>query len=329
MNILISSIVSISLFILSVITNVSFSQNTGTLKDKNGEIMRGYPMIISKQWSNTTQFTLNPANWQTLKDSSRNTVRLCWVGPWVEDRMDEPGFESLAGVWTLDSVAMIIDSCVSIATDKQMNIIINYHNVGEQQNKDGFVSPQDVNMERLTEFWAKVAPRYRGNDLVYYELANEPSFKKDAYTEPNFMSKFISVYNTVRTLAPEQQILMFSFNSMNFNFKEIMAVYDPYMDWDHTSVAYHMYSTASSEPIVKLSQTHQVICTEWHYPSSGQNYVVQVDGYELNAQTLEAIGHSWCDWHNWSDDSFNLTFNELNSDARAKGYAWWLVRKPD
>ena len=318
--------ISICLFFTSILTfsYPAHAQNTGTLTDRNGEIMRGHPMIISKQWGKSTQFALNPKNWQTLKDSSRNTVRLCWVGPWVEDRMDEEGFSSLAGVWNMDEVAGIIDSCVSIAKDKQMNIIINYHNVGEQQNNDGYVSEEDVNMGRLMEFWVKVAPRYRDNDLVYYEIANEPSFKKDAYTEPGFMSNFLGVYDTVRALAPEQHILMFSFNSMNFNFEEIMAAYDPYMAWNQTSVAYHMYSTPTSEPVVKLAKTHRVICTEWHYPSSGQSYVVQVDGFELNAQTLEAIGHSWCDWHDWSDDSFNLTFNELNPDARAKGYAWWI-----
>lgn len=111
---------------------------------------------------------------------------------------------------------------------------------------------------------------------------------------------------------------------MKYDFQGITKAYDPYLDWDYTSVAYHMYSTPTSSSVVELAKTHHVICTEWGYPSFNQPYVVKVDGNDICAQTLEAIGHSWIDWHNWNDATFNVTFFELNPDARKKGYAWWV-----
>ena len=47
-----------------------------------------------------------------------------------------------------------------------------------------------------------------------------------------------------------------------------------------------------------------------------------VDGHEVNSQTLEALGVSWTDWHDWGDVEFGQLFTTAVADAKAKGY-WW------
>ena len=130
------------------------------------------------------------------------------------------------------------------------------------------------------------------------------------------------VYRQVRQDAPQRMVLLFSFNSLDYDLKGIVDAYASEIDWKHTMVAFHCYGgDGSSTQARKLMQTYPTICTEWDYPGTF-DYVKQVDGKLLSAETCENLGVGWIDWRNWSDTNLDRIREKLIPDAKAKGY-WW------
>ncbi|MDP2114866.1 MAG: cellulase family glycosylhydrolase [Bacteroidota bacterium] len=286
---------------------------SGVLKDKNGNTMRGTPMVLGKSLTQSVAFAQNIENWKTIQNNGFNTIRVCWVDPYYIDR-------SKSG-WTVAEVLPYFDKCVENATATGMNLIINYHNVGAQQNYD-----KTYQFTLENEFWTAVAPRYKNNDLVYYEPANEPTFTMSDYLKPEFKTNYLKLYTIIRTLAPERQILFFSFNGITQEIIKVVDHYSPKIDWTHTTVGYHMYNSTTSEHIRTVMAYHPVICTEWFYDHlsklPGNEFIKRVDGFKLNAQTLEELGSGWVDWRDWGDVTLNELVDTVITDARAKNY-WW------
>jgi hypothetical protein len=150
---------------------------------------------------------------------------------------------------------------------------------------------------------------------------NEPTFDGATWKNSTFKSNLLAIYNQMRTAAPNRQIIMFTFHFLSLDIPGIVDLYKNDIDWSHTSVGYHMYGSTSSAKITQIEPNYRVICTEWDYPGHA-DYIKEVDGYWLNAQTLEVLGHSWFDWRAWGDCNFDLHETILFPDAHAKGY-WW------
>lgn len=285
----------------------------GTLKDKNGDTMRGTPMVLGKALNGSVAFAQNIENWKTIKNNGYNTIRLCWVDPWYKDHSQAN--------WTVNEVLPYFDQCVQNAIATGMNLIINFHNVGAQGEFD-----KTYQFTLENEFWSAVAPRYKDNDLVYYEPANEPTFTMSDYLKADFKDSYLKLYNSIRTLAPNRQILLFSFNTIAADILNVVENYKDQIDWAHTTVAYHMYNSTTSASVQTLMAYHPVMCTEWFYDHvsrlPGNEFIKQVDGFKENAQTLEKIGSGWIDWRDWGDITLNEAIDTLISDARLKNY-WW------
>jgi len=294
------------------------TRQTGTLKDKNDKIMRGTPMVLGKNQPGSVAFATDIKNWETIKNNGFNTIRVCWVDPWYKDHGHT--------YWKVSEVLPYFDKCVENAVASGMNIIINFQGVGSQQEFD---TNYTFGFEK--EFWDSIAPRYKNNDLVYYEIANEPTFQMNDYLKPVFKQNLMKIYNNIRSQAPYRQILMFSFNTISSDIVNVVENYKSEIDWDFTSVAYHMYNLTSSTAVKTLMAYHRVICTEWNYdfvskrPDFG--YIKQVDGFKENSQTLENIGSGWIDWRDWDDTSLNELLDTLITDAKIKKY-WWGVADP-
>ncbi|MGL4630493.1 MAG: cellulase family glycosylhydrolase, partial [Leadbetterella sp.] len=273
------------LFVLSFLMGgyyTSLAQTKGTLKDKNGQIIRGTPMMLggNNTVMNSTRFTEDLASWNLAKTLHINTVRVCWIDPYYADR-PEWGANS-----TQAQMIAWYDKAVANATATGMNIIINYHNIGEQTRT--FSNPT-LDMSRLENFWKIIAPRYKDNDLVYYEITNEPIFGQAyGYNTQPFKSKLLNIYKEVRSVAPNRQIIMFSFNECGPGIVDAVNGYKNDLDWNYTSVAYHMYNSTTSEHVRKLMENYRVICTEWDYRFQSfvpnYDYIKMVDGYKENSQ---------------------------------------------
>ncbi len=293
-------------------SEIEVANNYYYLKDTAGNILRGTPMVLGKSLNKSVNFATDVNNWETIKNNGFNTIRVCWVDPWYKDRGEDN--------WTVSEVLPYFDKCVQNATETGMNVIINFHNVNAQQNYD-----TDFNFELEKEFWDSIAPRYKDNKLVLYEIVSEPTSNLSDYLNPTFKQNLLDIYKTIRVAAPNREILMFSFGSIAINLIDIVKQYKDSIEWDKTSVAYHMYNNNSSYAIKALMGDYRVICTEWNYNHVGKlpenDNIKEVDGYKQNSQALEKLGSSWVDWRDWDDTTLN-EIDTLIFDAMVKDY-WW------
>ena len=302
------------LFFLSFFCSQALSAQRTTLRDRNGDIMRGTAIALGRNnaLGETRAAVADPDWWFALDSFELNTVRLCWVGPWYDNRDFGPTF-------TVDQVLPRIDQAVENATAAGLNLIINYHGLNEYGETGGF--------GRMTEFWRKVAPRYADNDLVYYELNNEQSFDGDDYLVPAFQDTMRRIYEMVRDSAPDRHVILFSFNSLNLPLLSIVEQYD-WVDYEHTTVGFHMYGwfqvptsvgEANLEAIIAAG--YPLICTEWDVRQEF-NYVTRFYDQDVMAQPLERLGISWTDWRDWGDATNDQFTDVIIPDAVAQGY-WW------
>ncbi len=293
-------------------------RKTGTLIDLNNRTMRGTPMVLGKNLPESVQFATNIENWKTIKNNGFNTIRVCWVDPWYKNHDKD--------FWTVSEVLPFFDKCVENAANTGMNIIINFHDVGAQQEFD---TNYTFTIEK--EFWDSIAPRFKNNEYVYYEITNEPTFQMNDYLKLEFKNKLLEIYNTIRLNAPDREILMFSFNTIASEIIEVVEAYKNEIDWSKTTVAYHMYNSTSSDAVKTLMAYHRVLCTEWNYhfvaKTRDWEYIKQVDGFKENSQTLEDMGSGWIDWRDWSDITLNELLDTLILDAKQKNY-WWGEQVP-
>ncbi len=297
-----------------------------TLRDRDGAIMRGTRMVLGKPYrpgspEPTVSNTINLEKWRELKALGFNTVRVVWVDPYVAW---DPKWTPKPGAWwSVDEVLPYLDMAVDNATATGMNIIINYHNVGE------YIRTRDFGM--MAEFWAKVAPRYKNNDRVFYELNNEQSWESSDYFDEAFTQEMRKMYLQVREDAPERRIILFSFNSLGQPMTAIADAYD-WVDWNSTSVGYHFYGWVTDSMEAELANLAELIaspyttiCTEWGYDFS-EDFMKPYYGFEVNAQALEHLQQSWIDWRDWNQTELAETRDVLIPDAKAKGY-WWGAAK--
>lgn len=318
------------IFLLLIAGFCSVAQQN-TLKDKNGDIMRGVRMIIGKWYyeadpnsaPKSTNKAMDIQDWIDTKALGFNTVRVAWVDPWFADNNTQPDNH-----WTVEEALPYFDTVVANATAIGMNVIINYHNVAEYQYTNGF--------GETAEFWAEIAPRYKNNDLVYYELNNEQAWDASTYKSTAFKDPMEVIYNQVRTDAPDRTIIMFSFHSLSLNMLSIAQDYS-WIDWNSTVVGYHMYGwgnppdeaqqllneEANFEALVNQTN-YRTICTEWSYRGAypDATYVREHYGQTLSAQPLEAFNQSWLDWRSWDETELTNQTDILIPDAQSKGY-WW------
>tara|TARA_R110002072_G_scaffold179597_2_gene335684 strand:+ start:5388 stop:6698 length:1311 start_codon:yes stop_codon:yes gene_type:complete len=297
-------------FALLLVGGMASKAKAQTLSGADGEVIRGTLIVLGKQLPGSVTFAEDLSNWIYLRDVCKlNTVRLCWVDPWYE----------IDAQWTVEEVLPHIDVCVANATLSGMNIIINYHNIDEQGGG------QNLDFAQCRAFWEAVAPRYQDNPLVIYEISNEPTFNMNDYLETSFKSAYLDLYNDVRDAAPFRQIILFSFSTIGYPLDEVVRGYENELDWEFTSIAYHMYGgkrvRTSDNVTAMMRDGHRVICTEWNYPGTFR-YVSSVDGYEVNSETLEALGNAWVDWRDWDDTTLDEIEEILIPDAMLKGY-WW------
>ena len=277
-----------------------------TLLDANGHLLRGTKLVIGKPLKSATEYALSPESWKEVRRLGLNTVRLCMADPWYAAR----GY----GHWELGEFLPKMDRAIDLAEEAGVSVIVNYQDVGmfEEGRRD---------FEPLGEFWSAVAPRYADRSHVIYELVNEPAFDQSVYFDPTFKEPMMSIYRQVRSDAPERPVLMFSFNSIDHEMTRVVDAYRDEIDWDVTTVAFHLYGGASTASLRRLLDRYPAICTELNYHGT-RPFVHVLDGKHHSVENCEDLGVSWTDWANWGDVSFDAIRDVILPDARAKGYAW-------
>ena len=219
-----------------------------------GELLRGASVAVFKfrrdtlgePGNPTVDYATDPAFWDQMKGAGVNAVRVVFFDAFQRLRGDfnvDPNrpfpFASLStadamlqGITdrraaqrqaVIDRNTMLadIDTIVNLAADRQMYVLLNYHDVTGYQDADfetGLQNgqkqfPYKDSMDYLIRFWKAVAPRYANRTHVFYELMNEPvGFHPNDY-ERTHVKDIVRIYHLVRSLAPETHLVLGSFTT--------------------------------------------------------------------------------------------------------------------
>ena len=296
-----------------------------TLRHVDGCVIRATPIIIAENdyVRPNLALALNPAAYPALKRRfGINGIRLCWVDPWwlfngrTRDEM-----------WTVAEVATRIDSVVNMATRNEMMTIINYHVTAEYEKTRGF--------GMMAEFWRTIAKRYADNPYVVYEIGNEQAWHVRDYIDDAFEAPYRNIYEQVRRDAPERDVIIGSFHSMNLDMRAIIQHWEAngWIDWDHTVVGWHFYGWGDNPrplsheegKLLDLISNYRTACTEWGYPEpDASSYIKPFFGQDVMSANLERFGISWMDWRDWNDATFDEWEEYLVPDAEQQNYDWDL-----
>jgi hypothetical protein len=126
-------------------------------------------------------------------------------------------------------------------------------------------------LQFILDFWKFYGPRYKDETHVIYEAKNEPVFHTAGHWKPADWDTQVLMYRTIRSVAPDTMILLFSF--MGFRNEGAASDAVKYVeargvDWHNAAVAWHGYETLEGiERCLSLFKTSvaypATLCTEF------------------------------------------------------------------
>ena len=211
----------------------------------------------------------------------------------------------------IDSKIPVIDQAVDFAEQAGMYIGIDYHDCSSYE------------LSHMTDFWTKVAPRYKDRTHVLYELANEPvAWEPESYTAQNIIDQQ-NTYALMRRLAPNTHIILMSYATANDNMLSCTNRLSG-IDWSNASVGYHPYHVGSASGIVSLKDKYPCINTEFIHPyPSGEldGLMVALNGDIWGWVKWQEENHqSWWTWYNGTRSASQI--EPLIANATTRGYLW-------
>ncbi len=315
--------------------------------NENGDILRGnaiwlWKSKISNNFSDIA-YAFDSSYYQVLADSGVNTIRLALFDPWANSNTTNySNVLDFSDQGELDWMLKYTDSVVNFASKYNMNVLINYHDVGKYKGEYG--NPDANNMGYLKDLWTAIAPYYKDRTHVFYELMNEPAFGCSNFTNELFDS-IVVLHDLVRTMAPETHLSLFSYtgtvgvywdeSTMYTAMQRFEQRYPDYINWNKASVAFHPYvsdNNRTSEPIVKTMEKYPIINTESNFPCDSAVHAkvinadkecMTLDNEVFINQTMERLGISWLQHKSNGWDHFNNNWPLILKDAREKGYIWF------
>jgi len=190
-------------------------------------------------------------------------------------------------------------------TAKGIYVIIDLH----------YMSDYTELYSKVEEFWAYMAPKFKDNPYVLYEIFNEPIRPDDWNTWKNAIAQ--PAYNLIRSLAPDTLILV---GGPYWSSHMLGAVDNPITG---TNVVYvgHIYSNQSPERWVRdyepVIAKYPMFITEWGFEKDGTEGGDITYGIAFE-EWMRKQGLSWTVWQFdflWGPSMFN-------SD-------WTLKKSPD
>lgn len=276
-----------------------------TLVSDQGTLLRGGTLWFVPEDTTQYNWSISSSPWPVFTQYHLNSVRLAIeYGPGVGNSLSQTESE--------------IATAVSRATANHMYAIIDLH-----------WSSGEYDLPSAETFWNAIAPLYKNNTNVIFELLNEPvAWHPADYTNQN-ISDEETLYNIVHIAAPQTPVIMLSFaismNDNNNSAPTMTTVTNKLtgIDWANTAVGFHGYWVTNSAGEAQLKQSYPAINTEFQTPcaQSGLPEDVCQDGDTYEERTMERLGISWLCWDcNDTPSSSNLAAMEQN--AVSNGY-WW------
>ena len=168
-------------------------------------------------------------------------------------------------------------------TKKGIYVILDLHYISDYGNL----------YSKVHEFWQFMAPKYKDNPLVIYEIFNEPIYPNNWSTWKSTIAQ--PIVNLIRTHAPNNLVLV---GGPYWSSNILGAATSPV---EGTNLAYvaHVYSNQTpamwDQRYLPVIQKHPVFITEWGFEEGG------TEGGDINfGQRFEAWmkqhGLSWTVW---------------------------------
>lgn len=250
----------------------------------NGQLLRG--PYESTEWTGAAPYE-NVARMKTL---GFNAVHL--YGEAFDPRYPDPGSTPPG------SKVEEVDKFVKMTRELGLYLVLTIGN-GAANGK--------YNKPWIIGFWKFYAQRYAKETHVLFEVQNEPVAWGPPYgtpnaTPPGAIDMEIEAYKTIRAVAPESPVLLFSYSVLGDKggkeaLKDIEAFNagvggDPQRIWSNAAVAFHGYAGHASVPVAVadiLTAGYPCFMTEFISSDWGGT-----DGQdiELTAE-LERLGVSW------------------------------------
>ncbi len=286
----------------------------GTVRSDQGTLLRG-PFI---KLLNRTIYTVGSSDpslykteyWQPYKDLGYNNVRI--VVAWGSVY---PGFSK-------DETLKALDELVALFSYMDMYVTI----CGSANDYNWFHKAD------LQDQWNHIAPRYKDNPQVMYEIQNEPM------GDPNgFLSKvsspkgsgfdLVTIYQSVRTTAPDTIIGMWGFANIGGPTNDALWAIkshdkDKSISYTKTAVAFHYYPPTTPNYVAALQKTYPVWMTEGSDEAPGGSTNCDFPWY----LDCEIKGISW------NSMDFQNTLEKckaIKAHLTEKGHGWENDKTPD
>lgn len=252
-----------------------------TLVTPDGERLRGTTFFVDL-WD-VPDMRANEDEYRAYFESifdeyGLNCVRICpWIGKW---QYDLAGNEHHRTEY-LSMIDTVVEWCRRSGVYAIVNLHIEYNT--------------PVELEKAKAAWNVLAPRYKDQPHVIYELVNEP--------EPESSLAVMSeLYQHVRGIAPETHLILFSHVAATQYEEGAFEAACEGIDFGNASVGFHCYDSV-------LSSTKQwdrsnelradgipMICTEYLSLTNNNDMPINYEGMMHCMMRAEDRELAWISW---------------------------------
>ena len=214
---------------------------------------------------------------------------------------------------------------VDYAAKKGLYVIIDWH----------YIDDTALHVATTNAFWSDMAPRFKDDSNVLFELYNEPiDGGVWSVTKPNMQAW----YNLVRESAPDNLVLV---GSSNWSQQSGDAASNPL---DGTNLVYvaHMYpphfkSDFLRNQITTASMLAPVFMTEWGFQETSTDMLLQgtVTSYGSPLKQFIEERHlswtAWCASSTWGPPMFNKDYTLRVGEGEMGGFVkdWTYEKRND
>lgn len=252
-----------------------------TLCTSDGEPLRGTTFFVDL-WD-VPDMRANEAKYRAYFESifeeyNLNCVRICpWIGRWQYDLAGNEHHRT--------EYLYMIDTVVRWCAENNVYAIVNLH--------IEYNTP--VEIAKAKAAWDVLAPRYKDQAHVVYELVNEPEPKSS-------LTVMSELHEHVRAIAPNTHLILFSHvAATQFSEESIEAAFAG-IDFANASVGFHCYDSvlASTQQWDRSDELraagYPMICTEFISLTNNNDMPIEFESLMHCMMRAEDRKLAWISW---------------------------------
>lgn len=254
------------------------------------------------------------------KDGHWNEAYFAEIAAWGANIVRLPIHPAAWREQTPEKYLALLDQGIVWAKKYNLYVIMDWHSIGNLQDKL-FQNPSyETSVEETTEFWRIIAARYKNEPAVaFYEVFNEPTVtgKMQGMTWPQWKVIMTALIAEIRTIDPNKIILVAGFNWAY----DLTQIRDEAFDLPNIAYVSHPYPMKREAPWEDkweadwgfVADKHPVVLTEIGFCLAGEKGehvpVISTEAYgPAITAYCEKKGISWMAWvfdPNWAPMMFS------------------------